>query len=314
MKTKLLFSLILSSLLCGVNGANARMQSDILHTKHTDEFGDHYYTDSKEIEKPTVLDKVHALHQGVKKTPKEIIEAFQATKSALMALDQNDTKSAESQLKSATEAFDRVFKQNPDLKNIPVGIDIEIVHTNDTVENIKAVIENSIRMLKQYDTQEAIALISELKDEIDVTAIYIPAELYPISTKTAYEKLKNGEIEDAKEALNNGFNSIIIEAGVIPIGLLESQEAVIKASELEKNNKEDITKYLEVATIFLEKVRLLGYTTKYSDAYKNLIDQIEMIQKEVKGKNEVEKMYDQIKMDFNIFIDKVIGDIPLLVA
>jgi hypothetical protein len=58
----------------------------------------------------------------------------------------------------------------------------------------------------------------------------------------------------------------------------------------------------------LQKAELLGYTTKHSAEYKALSNSIKEIEKEIKGKNMVEKLYDNLKKDFTSLIKKTKDD------
>lgn len=306
MKTKILFSTLLAAMLLSINIQAASVTSETnapvqMTKKHNYEFGGY----ESEIKK---------YHDELEKTPQDIIKGFEATQNALIALDQNDTEGAQSQLKTATDFFNIAFTYNPDFKNMPVAMDVDIQHTNDTADNIQAIVENATRMLKESDIQGAIALLNGLKDQVDITIEYLPMELYPTSTKTAYDKLQTGDQAGAEAALIAGFDSIIVETITIPIGILESQAAIIAASELEKTQTAEAAKLLDDAKTALQKARLLGYTSKYSETYQSLVNQIDAIQKALKGKNEAEKLYEKIRIDYNKLLDTVIGKIPLLVG
>lgn len=245
-------------------------------------------------------------------TPQEFFEGLSLTMEAMTALDHNQTSDAQTKLTKASDAFDKAFKAHPELKMVPVDVDIEIEDHEVTNENVKAITQNAIRMLKEHDVQEAIALLSELKNQINVTTLYLPMAFYETGTKVAAEALKKGKQEEAMRALVAGFNSMMVQESMIPIALLDSQAAIIAASVVDKEDKEAAHELLESAKANLEQARLLGYTTKYSDDYKALSDQIHAIQKEIKGKNEVEKLYDSVKKDYNMLLDKIVGAIPLI--
>ncbi|CAA6825218.1 MAG: Unknown protein [uncultured Sulfurovum sp.] len=253
-------------------------------------------------------------YQKLEKTPKEIFDGLNLTIDAIKALDNNNSTLAQKNLGEASAIFEKVFKANPELKMIPIDIDIKIEDHQVSNENVKAITENAIRMLKEHDTQEAIALLTNLKNQINITTLYLPMAFYEMGTKVATEALKKENKIEAMDALSLGFNSMIIEESIIPIALLESQSALLSASIIEKDDKEEALKWLDIAKSNLEQARLLGYTSKYNDDYQLLSNQIHSIAKEIKGKNEVEKLYDTLKNDYNKFLDKIIGDIPLIGA
>ena len=100
------------------------------------------------------------------------------------------------------------------------------------------------------------------------------------------------------------MNSLVIFKTVIPTPLLAAQDFVIEASKLDKTKKEDATKLLEAAKYSLERAELLGYTKLFPNEYANLTKSINAIEKEIKGKNEIEKLYDKLKNDFKSLLTK----------
>lgn len=257
---------------------------------------------------------VNKQYQKLAETPKEIFDGLSLTIDAMKALDNNQSEQAEKSLDIASQTFEKIFKAHPELKMIPIDMDIDIEEHEVNNENVKAITQNAIRMLKENNPQEALSLLVKLKNQINITTLYLPMDFYELGTKAASQALKKGDITKAITALNIGFNSIMVQKSMLPIALLESQSALIAASLVDKENKEEAHKLLNFAKSNLEQARLLGYTTKYSEAYKALNEQIHSLQKEIKGKNEVEKLYDSLKKDYNKLLDKVIGEIPLIGA
>lgn len=324
MKTKFLLSTVLVAILgvqtvhaepgdMGVMGENAWTQNDVVRAKHIDSFGDVYYTYAQEV--PCVAKQFKKVQtKAEEKWRKEVSTAFNETVMALSALDNNNIDDAKKQLKSATDKFNTLLKNNPEPRSIPLSLDVDIYHADASAKEVEAITNDSIKLLKDHQIQDANMLLSGLKDEIDVTTHSIPMELYPLSTQTAYDKLKNGDTKGAREALLAGFDTVEMESVVIPIAILESQDEILSAAAVEKSDKSEAIKHVKSANMYLEKAKMLGYTTKYSDTYMSLHDQIHAIQKEINGKNEVEKLYEKIKVDYNKFLDGLIGKIPMLVG
>lgn len=246
-------------------------------------------------------------YQKLSKTPKEIFDGFSLTIDAMTALDNNKTSQAQKSLTEASQTFEKVFKAHPEMKMVPIDMDVEVEEHEITNENVKTITQNAIRMLKENDPQEAMVLLKALKNQITITTLYLPMEFYELGTKAASEALKKGDEAKAISALSTGFESLIAKKSVIPISLLDSQVALLAASVVDKSNKEEINKLLDVAKNHLEQARLLGYTTKYDADYQVLTNQIHALQKEIKGKNEVEKLYDTLKKDYHKLVNKIVG-------
>lgn len=78
-----------------------------------------------------------------------------------------------------------------------------------------------------------------------------------------------------------------------------------QASKLDKKTEKiKVQELLKSAKEQLEIAKLLGYTDENSKDYEDLISQIKNLEKEVKGKNAVEKLYDKMKNSFNTLIKK----------
>jgi len=191
---------------------------------------------------------------------------------------------------------------------VPIAKEIEVREFLGDVALIKRVLKDSVELIKAYDTQAARAMLLPLQDEMRIRTQFIPMDLYPVATKKAAEALEKNNVAGAVAILAASLNTLAVEEVVIPIPLLVAQDLVIAASKIDKSNKKEALALLEAAKLELEKAVLLGYTKKHSPEYKGLKDEIEAIKKEIKGKNEVEKLYEHILNSFKKLIDEVRGD------
>ena len=244
-----------------------------------------------------------------KAAPKEIVTALNKTLEAIMALNSNDTKKAKEALTQADKSFDSALKSDPNLKLVPISVDIEAKVFQSDIKTIKAILKDAQKLLKDSDTQAARALLIPLQDELDIRTKLLPMKLYPIATKEALKALNSGENLKALAILMSSLNTIVEDDVIIPIPLLTAQNLVIAASQLDKSKKDDATKLLVAAQLELEKAVLLGYTKKHTPEYKALKDEIKAIEKEIKGKNEVVKLYDHLKDNFKKLLSSVKSDI-----
>ncbi len=282
MKQKLIISAILSGLLLATVSIQAK--SDI---------------------KTLVANQID---KNQKKAPKEIINGFQNTFVAINLLQFNKLDEAKKHLKKATEDFDKALKNNPNLDIIPLEEDIRVNEFISTNKDIKEKVKTIKKMLSDNKIQDARALLLPMKDEIDIVDTAIPMKVYPLSTKKALDVLNTGNKDKAMEILETGFSSLLSTQIIIPISLLASEDLVLEASSLDKTKKEEATKLLDGAKDLLEKAKLLGYTNKHDADYKILYKAIEDVQKEIKGKNSIEKFYDKVKVGFKSLIEKTKND------
>ncbi len=281
---------------------------------HNEVAGASYYSMQKKAARSFIPAAIKAHHAATPKPPKEILKAFGDTVRAVQAIQHKDTKSAQKYLQEADKLFTSVLKKNPQLKFVPVD---EMILVNDVIitpQDAKRVVDGARELLKYYRTQAARELLTPLKDEMDVLTSYLPMELYPAATKKALEALKKGKVDQTLGVLADAFNTIVTVKTVIPIPLLAAQDFVRQAAALDKSKKEEATKLLEAAKAELQKAYYFGYTDKRSAAYKDLYDQINALEKEIKGKNMVEKLYTHLKESFSKLIGKIYSDMRDTVA
>ncbi len=257
-------------------------------------------TDTKTL----IKNEIAQTQKNFKKAPEEITEALNATSLAMRNLQNKKVDEAKKQLEIATKKFDLALKNNPTLDIVPFDEQITVFENISSAKEISSVIKLAQELLSQYRLDETRIALAPLKDEIDIETVSIPMKIFPIATKKALEALNKGDSKGAILIMAKAYNTFLIEDAVIPLPLLKAQDLIIDASNLDKNKKEDAIKLLDGAKEELERANLLGYTTKHSPEYKALVDAIDNIEKEIKGKNVVEKLYDNLKKDFVSLVDK----------
>ncbi len=239
-----------------------------------------------------------------KHASKEIAEAIQNTFMAVHALEKNKMDEAKKLLKEADAKFTAALKKDPALDLLPLEETLTAYSYEGSSKDIKAALELAVQLIKAHDTQLAGSLLMTLKDELDINIVSIPMKLYPASTKKALEAVEKGDKQTALAVLAAGFGTLVNTQIIIPTPLLAAQDLAIAASKLDKRKKEDAQKLLEAAKEELARAELLGYTKKHDAAYKLINDDIEKVEKEIKGKNVVEKLYEKLLSDFK----KLVGD------
>lgn len=296
----------------GVNGAHAWKEHSEQRIKHTDSFGDTYYTYSYKKPKQCITDAVKKYSQRVKDVPEEILTGLQATFDAERALKQKQYQSAEKDLAHAQTLFRAAFKAVPELDWVPIDIDIIIDDTMMSNEMISRTLSIAKSEIDKHRTQEARALLMPLKDEMVVTTLYLPSARYADAVKKALDALKQGKHIEATQALAAASGLMMSDSVTVPIPLLESESLISRAAELKKPEKKDAVTLLDKALYELKKAELLGYTDKHSQAYNALTRQIREIQERLNGGSSADELYNALKKDFGTLLDKVEGSIPFV--
>ncbi len=266
---------------------------------------------AKDVQKGhTSVDKEISTQKKIsqKSTPKEVIQAFDDTLKAVQALENADVNTAKKYLKEATTMFDNALKANPALTLLPVATQMQVSEVDATPKEIEKALKLAKDALDGHHLEDARVILATLRDEMIVNTQYIPMDIYPLATKDALKALEKDDTKEALALLMNGFSTTVSDTVVLPLPILTASDMVLAAAALDKENKEDALALLDGAKEELAKAKLLGYTDAYGADYEALSKDIEAIEKEIKGKNVVEKLYDKLKTNFKTLIDKVRGN------
>ena len=257
-------------------------------------------TDTKTLVKQQITQN----KKNFKKAPKEIEEALNASSLAMQSLQHKKVDEAKKQLKIATEKFDLALKNNPALDIVPLDEQIAVFETLSSAKEIQHTLTEAQELLTNYKLNEARAVLTPLRDEMDIETVSLPMKVFPIATKDALKALNKGDTKGAIIIMAEAYNTFLVENAVIPLPLLKAQDLIADAISLDKSKKEEATTLLDGAKEELKRANVLGYTSKHSPEYKTLVDSIDTIKKEIKGKNVVEKLYDKLKEDFVSLVHK----------
>jgi len=256
----------------------------------------------------SIKKEVSFQNKNFKIASKDIQKGLNDTLNAISSLEKKNSKVAQKNLQEATKYFDKALKIDPKLGLVPIEESVVAYRYDGSPKNIKDALKIAKKMLDKNNLQFARDILAPLKDEIDITTHYIPMDMYPNTTKIAYKLLAKGKTKKALMELRLGLSTIVGDQVTIPIPLLVSQDLVTYASKIDKTKKKATSNLLTRAKIELNKAVLLGYASKHSSEYKSLSNKISAIQKEIKGKNAVEKLYKDVKKDFKSLIHKTRGD------
>ncbi len=267
---------------------------------------EHYHKIGLISKQQMIKDELKLATKNIAKPSKEILDGLNATFKAMTSLKRHDLKSAETLLTTATNLFDRALKKEPNLKLVPIDIQTVFDDHALTLENVTSIKKNALRMVNDNQPQEAIALLSQLKNQITMDITYLPMDTYPISTKKALDALKKGDKEDiVLPMLLDALSTKIVIETTIPLPVLIAQNALKDASKLTKDKQEIINELLNLAQKQLEIAKFEGYLTTYDTEYKVLSKEISTLKKKVSEGNILVKDYDEIKKDFTELFAKI---------
>jgi len=297
MKNRWIISTVVASLLMGTLSlsANANVASQ----------------DSKKVSRiqKNLKEEVSIQQNNFQKASTEIMNGLDKTFLATKLLENKKVDDAKKVLKEAVELFETALKNEPKLGLVPIAQEINVQVFEGDSKSLQSYLDMTIDMLKKHNTQEARMRLMPLEDDMIIATQELPIKEYLESTKTALKLLDSNKVEDSLATLISGMSLMEVDMVIIPIPLMVAEDLIVEASTLDKAKKEEAQKLLGMAQDELEKAVLLGYTQKHAAEYKALSESIAAIQKEIKGKNVVEKLYDKLKDNFHTLLTKSREDV-----
>ena len=282
---KFIISVATAALLCGTTTLMAKTSAEVSKTAVSNA-------------KTTAKDKqVHVI--------KGAVEAVALTQKVLVDLDKKDTQSAIKDLEDAIGKLEVVLAAEKAPKFLPVDASITAIEYVGDVKQIKKSVKTAEDLLDDGKVQEARVLLDTLRSEIDVISVNLPVSSYPDALKLAAKYLHDNKADEAKAVLATALSTLVEDVVVIPIPVLKADALIKAASKIAKTDKEQALKHLAQAKTELEKAKALGYTSKSDVTYKALEKAIEKTEKEIKGKNKAEKLFDELIEKLKSFKEKM---------
>lgn len=237
---------------------------------------------------------------------KEAVDALVLTHRVLNDLDSNKQDEAIKDLEKAIGKLEVVLanKQTPAM--LPIDSSIVAVEFAGDLKSIEKTTKEVRDLLNKSEIQAARRLLDTLQSEIDVVTVNLPLASYPQALKLAAKYLHENKPEEARDVLEMALNTIVRTEIIIPIPLLKAEALVNEAKKIAATDKEQALKHLQAATTELKTAEALGYTSSSDTTYKALNESIESIEKEVKGKNKAEKLFDELKAKLKEFKEKAV--------
>jgi len=266
---------------------------------------------TKEVSKSAVLKgtKVANAKKDDVKVIKEAVESIKLVGDVLVALDKNKKDEAIKTLEKAIGKIEVVLSNPKAPALIPIDSKVAVKEFLGSAYDVETAVITAKALLDKKRIQEARPIVNSLVDEIDFSTINLPLATYPIALKEAAKYLHNNKIEEAKAVLAYTLTTFVNITTVTPIGILEAQTLINAASKIAKKDKKLALSHLAQAKEDLKKSEALGYTSKSDTTYKMLNDAISKIEKEIKGKNKAEKLFEDLISKLKEFKDKALSTI-----
>ncbi len=236
---------------------------------------------------------------------KGISDAFKKVQEATRLIKDGKEKEAIKALQEATGKFDIALAANPDINLIPIAAEVRVNELLTTPALAKTQVELAEDLLKDGQVQAARTVLLPLRDDMETRTAYLPMATYPDAIKLATKMLLEENKDAALATLATALSTVVEKSSIIPLSLIRAEALITSASELDKEKgKSKALELLDTAKAQLKLATVLGYTSKDSDLYDALNEQINAVKKEITGGNVVEKLYDKLKTSFKNLIKK----------
>jgi|GEM_PF-462349 len=247
--------------------------------------------------------------KGEIKVIQEAVDAVKLTQEVVILLDKNDKENAVKSLEKAIGKLEVVLSNPKAPALIPLSANVVVSEFAGSAMDAENAIITATALLEKHKVQAARAIVVGLRDEIDFVTVNLPLASYPAALKLAAKFLHEDKVVEAKKVLLTALNTFVEVNVVTPIGIIEAQSLIQAASKVAKNDKDLALSHLEAAKRALKKSEVLGYVSTSDTTYKMLSDAINEIEKEIRGKNEAGKLFDELIEKIKEFKEKAVKSI-----
>ncbi len=264
-----------------------------------------YATSSKTISNDAIkVAKKDAKSDSKSHIVKEAVEAVLLTQKVLVDIAHKDKKSAIKDIEKAIGKLEVVLAKKDAPALLPIDATITAVEFTADSSTIKAGLKTVMALLRDGKVQEARELLNTFQSEIDIITVNLPLASYPKALKLAASYLHDGKLKEAKDVLEMALSTLVTTKVVIPIPFITAEALIHDAQKIAKKDKKQALLHLELAREELRKAKLLGYTSESDVTYKMLDEAIEKVEKEIKGKNKAEKLFEELLNKLKSFKEK----------
>ena len=170
----------------------------------------------------------------------DAIAALEETANAIKALEDDNAQEATAALERALGKLEVTLAANPGLSLAPVDVATTVIDVTATPDEIRAMRDKALRLLRDHQLQLARTTITGLASEIDIATTYIPLGTYPLALKSAAALIKDGQNDAALAVLGNALGTLVVIETALPLPLLNAGLLIDDAKELsEKADRSD---------------------------------------------------------------------------
>jgi ribonuclease HII len=262
---------------------------------------------SKEVSTKATKNATKKADDNKVKLVQEALTSLNLSAKALKELNSNKKEDAKKDIELALGKLEAILSLKDTPKLLPIENRMVVKNFVGDAKSVDLALENVKKLMDNGKIQEAGELLFSLQSEIDLTVVSLPLVTYPDALKLASKYIIENKPNRAKEVLKGALNTFAEVKQIIPIPLINTVELVAIASDIAKDNREQALKHLTMANDELNKAEKLGYISRSTTTYKQLHELIEGVEKEVKGPNKAEKLFEELSIKLKEFKNKILS-------
>ena len=262
---------------------------------------------SKEVSTQATKNATKSANDKKVQLVKEALTSLKLSAKALEDLNENKVKDATKNIELALGKLEAILSAKDTPKLLPIENRMVVKNFIGTADDVDKSLKLVKELIDKGKVQEAGELLITLQSEIDLTVLSLPLISYPDALKLASKYIIEEKPNKAKEVLKLALSTFTEVKEIIPIPLINTVDLVRIASDIAKENKDQALKHLSMASDELDKAEKLGYVSKSATTYKQLHESIINIEKELKGSNKAEKLFDELGKKLKNFKDEILS-------
>lgn len=253
-------------------------------------------TQAQDIEQQQMRAKTEA----EKTIDKKAVAAIDMTRKAVQALAKSKYDEALTAIESAQAEINLLLGRNPSTAAIPVNVEAEVFDLAPSdPSSIMDVAKDVSRAVDDKNFPTARVLLHSLMSEVRIRIYSLPLATFPFALKEAKRLIEQKKEKEASAVLLTALQTLVLADNINPIPLLLAREKVSKAQ-----NEQDQAKalaILEEARQQIQRSRDLGYAGR-DPGYLALNDQIDDLEKRIKGGGALNGLYSRLKERLSSFL------------
>ncbi len=237
----------------------------------------------------------------------EAIAAIAETRKALEAIATEDKEEALRQLESVIGKLEVLLARDPELVEVPVGVDARQVELITDLEGVKKLKKAVKEAIKEDQYQAARQLLEGMASEVVITITKIPLGIYPDAMRLAARYVEEGDFDMAAVTIGEALKALVVKEIIVPLPILRAEVLLEQARSLlgQEDAKGTVLLLLENAQYQLVLAEEMGYGRRDKE-FANLAKAIKEIRRGVERDQDVVSNMDTLLNVLRNFKERII--------